>query len=276
MKFKALGSLGLRRAGGASFGRFMHDFHSASDSPALAQLLQIAHRPERHDGLLRCGSQLWRSLGYRRGTTLLELGPGHGLLSLKAALNGLGVTVIEHPDCPFLPSLQRAAQLLCGAIQEAGGSFEIILGDVLDEAHREAILRTLGTRSFDHFAALDVFCAANQTPQDIESTLKRFAWPRESTRAYYGIHDPEAEFSVLDMLLRFKNRHRGTLYVNHTYSLGRCMEDVMAGRFNRISAFRSVPGLFAACAAQALRFTTVRYVPTVRNPLPCATLLSMD
>jgi hypothetical protein len=267
--FKLKERLGSYRAGGGSYEQFMRDFASAATPQDRVRLNQIANQPERHDGLLRCGAQLWRTLGYRRGATLLELGPGHGLLSLKAALNGLAVTVIEHPACPFLSFLQHHAQLLASAIDKAGGHFEIILGDVLDEAHRHDILCRLGARSFDHFVAMDVFCAANQTPQEIESTLRRFSWARESTSAYYGIHDANAERSVLDMLLRFKAKDRGTIYVNHTYSLGRAMEDVMKGRFHRISPFRRVPGLAAHAACRALcidgqKSPAVRHVASLR------------
>ncbi len=264
---------GRRESGGPLFESFMQDFrHALGREQDYQFLLSVAGDGNRHEGVLRHGAKLWQDLAFRPGDSLLEMGPGHGLLALKAALGGVHVTLIEHPASPFLPFLRHCMALLKGGILAAGGQIEVLLADLLSPQEREVATLRLRGRWFDHVAALDVFCCDGQTSGFVQRALQGFSWGTKSSAAYYGIYNLAQELDVLTFLLGFKQPARGRVYINHTYSWGRNIDQVREGRFTPLNRFRAVAGLERALAANGLKARALRCVPTTRNPLPCAVL----
>ncbi len=271
----------LRVHSAVSLCEFMEDFNSSSCQSRyelMRALNSIVADTMRSEGLQRSAMWIWNNLGYKPGDSLCEIGPGYGILSLKAALHGLRVTVIEHPDSHFLPDLRYAAKILRGSINENGGSFDIILSDILSDRINDEDFVRKNIGKVDHIVALDMFCPDENTAEYNEAAVRNLpdSYGNESSkRAYFGIYKEPQVIQALGTILRMKRHEYGTIYINHTYSLGKTGSSVRAGRIEPDFGFAELPHMQNIMAVNNLIPKRYTYIPTTRNPLPAARLYYM-
>jgi len=73
------------------------------------------------EGLRHHGNAIWEELHLSPGDSVFELGPGHGFLAIRAALNGASVVMLEHPKSHYLQFLRPNIERFREAIANANG-----------------------------------------------------------------------------------------------------------------------------------------------------------
>lgn len=223
------------------------------------------------EGLAYSGNHIWRQLQIDSGTTLFELGPGHGFLTIKAALNGVHVVVLEHPKSHYLPFFKANIDRFGKAIAIAGGSIELIEGDVLDESIRATVLKRFGSHSCLNVVALDVLRPnPHEDLNQVQSIIKRHEsrWGTGTGLPKFGIWEPSQVDSVIRFLIALKDPRGGCFFLNHTVSLERTRESVQAGVLRAEWPFVEVEALKEQLASSdVMKIISTTRCPTLRTPL---------
>jgi hypothetical protein len=223
-------------------------------------------------GIEMQGDNLWDALKLRKGESLFELGPGYGLLAIKAALSGLRVVAVEHPKSHYLPQLRETISLVQNSINNAEGQVELLEGNILASNLQEK-LRSEHRSSFDHIAALDVLRPGfwDNLGAWAAMVMNESLGPGAG-KPKYGIYKKRDVKSVLKLFVDLKRATKGTLLVNHTLSLERTNQQVDSGDLNSSVPFREIPYLEDFFKQGGLSPVSSERAPTTRTPLHAAKL----
>lgn len=150
--------------------------------------------------------QIFQELDLHPGELVLEIGPGHTLLPIIAALSGVRVMAVE-PSPKYGVRLKGMKAQVEDLITLAGGELNIIERSILEPE----VQQQLADESFDHVWAVDVIVEPETAREYREMERRGFGGLRIGTEM--GILAEQANRQVADTIARIKEPYGGSVYL---------------------------------------------------------------
>jgi len=148
-------------------------------------------------------AEIFDKLSIKKGDTLLDIGPGHAVLSIMAAIMGAKVTVVEL-SAQFLIRYQEVAKIFKDEIEKAGGELNIIHGDITQEGVK-AMLRT------DCFSQIMCINVINEEPVYAQKAMEALVGI-DLSAPHFGVRDRKKQKDIINTILRVMKKDESTFY----------------------------------------------------------------